>query len=320
MQKQGRKSIFSSNIQEYSRKEEMRISYSKREFLYIQSLQDLHLFFLKNEKLKDFLKSSISLETLKFIEYDETPSLDRTAKIFNYLLNKKEFKSIKNSILANLVESINKGNTQDITLLLENYRGSNISNQQSKSPDTTDIFGIQKAEDIAYDIYQNFYSNDFIIVISLINYLILDLVVLLLFLFKNTYWLDFILAIIYLFILIVVLTFTASLSSVNDLSLIKKIMIFVFLPTLFSYFQTLNFIKPNKYSRFKTLNIIIFPFALIIVAYFILYILYDKKILVSEDDNYMSNFIKITIISLIYLPFIPYIKSQLTKQLSLPKD
>lgn len=152
----------------------------------------------------------------------------------------------------------------------------------------------------------------------------MQLIVILLFLFKNTYLLDFILALIYLFVLVIVLIFTASfLSSVNDLfgeNVEIKIIICVFLPTLFSYFQTLNFIKPNKYSRFKTLNIIIFPFALIISAIFALSILYDRKILVSVENNSILNFMLIAIVSLIYLPFIPYIKGQLTRQLSLPKD
>ncbi|MHC5727544.1 MAG: hypothetical protein ACYTXY_26155, partial [Nostoc sp.] len=130
--------------------------------------------------------------------------------------------------------------------------------------------------------------------------------------------LDFIFALIYLFVIVVILTAIAS--CFNDLPKDRKILFFVFLPTLFSSFQTLNFINTNKYSRLKTLNIIIFPFALIISASFVLLILYDKKILVSKENDYIFDSIKNAIVSLIYLPFIPFIKAQLTRQLFLPKD
>ncbi|MEH2080151.1 MAG: hypothetical protein V7K89_09080 [Nostoc sp.] len=323
IQKQKRESIF-SNTYDDSQEREKQIS----KFEKLQKLSDNHslqLFLLKNNELRDCLKKSISDKNRMFLEleyYNERfySSEEKRIKIFNFLLNKKECNYIKNSILKNLVESIKKGNIQKIIGILENYTGQNIFNQQSKYPDNPEpdkiIF---KAEIIASDIYEKFYGDNFIVAI-LINYLIVDLVVILLFLFKNTYLLDFILALIYILVIIVVFTFTASLSWINDLSVGRKIVIFVFFPALFCSFQTLNFKKPKKYSRFKTLNIIIFPFALIIVAYFILYILYDRKMLVSEDDNYISNFIQILIISLIYLPFIPYIKGQLTRQLSLPKD
>ncbi|MDZ7956857.1 MAG: hypothetical protein RMY34_02940 [Aulosira sp. DedQUE10] len=98
--KQKRKSIFFNEdyfIQEKQREN----SFLRGKFnrLYDSEYnQSLQLFLLENKKLRDFLKSSISIETLRFIEFDETPSFTQTTKIFNYLLNKKEFKSIKNSI------------------------------------------------------------------------------------------------------------------------------------------------------------------------------------------------------------------------------
>ncbi|MEH2391154.1 MAG: hypothetical protein V7K21_05575 [Nostoc sp.] len=188
----------------------------------ISSNQYLQYFLLKN-KLRDSLKDTIKNEKdLIFLEYNNDnnsiytysssnpyplpyPYDDKRIKIFKYLLNKNK-EDIKNSILPNFLELIEKGNPQKIFEIIKYYTGQNISNQQSD----TDIYTIGKAQKNANDIYEIFDNNNLIIRILSINYYTLDLIVLLLFLFKNTYWLDFIFALIYLFVIVVIFTSIAS--------------------------------------------------------------------------------------------------------------
>ncbi|MHC5831278.1 MAG: hypothetical protein ACYT04_88775, partial [Nostoc sp.] len=78
--------------------------------------------------------------------------------------------SIKNSLLPNFLELIEKGNTQEIIRIIETYTGQNISNQQSDP----DVSAIGKAQKNANNIYEIFDDNNFIRQILLINYFILD--------------------------------------------------------------------------------------------------------------------------------------------------
>lgn len=303
---------------------------------------------LENNLFRNSLKNSINIDNLTLLEYDTNkgyinPEIEIDKNIFTIFgfgqdtseiispknqgiiytslgaifkewkqkNNKLIEKAIKNSILPISLKSVKK---EKILSLINKYTNLDIYSKKIKESNFTAI--LSNAITNAFNLYKRFYYHNFLTPILFLNYFFVALAVLLLFLFKYTYLSDFSFAIFFLGIYPIgvgyITPFLDSFSWFSNLTLGIKLSFFIGLPTLFVFSQIINPIKIDKYSRFKTFSLVLFPFALDISAFAIVNILFSGNQSISVN-------MKLAIASLFHLPFIPYLKGELVKQLSLPK-
>ena len=279
----------------------------------------------KNKELKIYLEKSISTESLKLL-IDKNLIFTVPGNVYNYYqeifdkpLDETTKKYIKDNF-GDLVEAIRKGEIKKIDITINQYIGEDID----KTSQTEMFYKLKKAISSSLSIYSIFYRWELFKVILFNNYLALNLCLLLLFFFKSTYLIDFIFAFIYIFSTIAALSVTVSLKlfPFND---DWNIIVFVVLPTLFISYQGLG-TRKKKYSRFKTFNLVAFPFAIVVSTFLVIFYFggknsnfrefIDSETFVNVENIYLVSII----ICLVYLPFIPYLKGELIRQLSLPKD
>lgn len=307
----------------------------------------MQVFILKNKRLRNLLKSSVSLENLILLEsnldytyntfYNGTfgdiinkffikelnvnvknnKDVSSISAIFNDFLNKKDDelirKTFENSVFAKLVESIRNDNKILIISTIDKYLGQEIKPLSIEQK-------IDKAISNASNIYEIFYYQNFILKNLLINYFLCAYFTLIAFLTVNTsFYKGIMLMFTFLIpfaiapIFIPVIQFLNFFFGFSKIYLEIKLFIFIFLPTLFLFYQTINILSIKNFSLLKEVYLIMLPFAVDISAYFIISWI---------DNQFFSNNIslntKLFISSLAHLPFIPYLKSRLVRQLSLP--
>jgi hypothetical protein len=96
--------------------------------------------------------------------------------------------------------------------------------------------------------------------------------------------------------------------------------IFIFLPTIIVLCQALLFRRNKFYSSFKTVSLIVFPFAIFISFVSYILILPDNENLNLSDSEIYRILSDKSYLSLVYIPIIWDLKNQLTRQLFLPKQ
>jgi hypothetical protein len=274
----------------------------------------------KNNNVENIIKEKISCKNVIFLDLEEGlfDSVD-SLEVFHKLIyedSKNNQTIIENiSILAKLIESIQKndqGAKKAIQSIINRYSGINYYSGYPIS------FLINLSIDKAYLIY-NYYSD--LLSLCFAIYFICNLVVLLIFLFNNIYFTDCILGLSYVvaigFLYLYIASFLSSYSSLHSLKQEIILSIFFFSFTLFITYNALSNKNTNRYSQFKTLNLIALPFAVVMFAIIIVVILSYYNFIEKDSRSVIKYYM---IATLAYIPLIPYLKNQLINQLFLPKD
>lgn len=316
---------------------------------YGQNLPNNQLCFLSenNDSLRRHWYQ-IEQKTRIFVEYDNSNLFfnyglyeDLRCSLFKDLSNKKDIELLKKSSLNHLVEKIKKnkleevinpmlkyaapGNIDDVYKFY-NYIKKNTPAEVNSRPPSIRNSPVILAADVvrfsARDLYQIFYTFTTFQEILFWYYLLLNLILLLLLLFYSTYMVDFIFALVYIFVLVAVLWFAAGISS-SSLSLKpeKVMLVFIFLPTIIIFFLAFSRRKIKRYWRFKVLNLVAFPFAVLVSVYSIIELLERNNIFPMNNERiYIYAYIYRSLALLSYIPIVLLLKNELLRQLKLPKD
>jgi hypothetical protein len=286
-------------------------------------VEDNNTINSEGQQLRKFLKDSITnREDLILLEYDiinNTENYYYMCNIYKYLQSIKGEQLLKQKI--KLVDWIRKNEVIDkITPIINKYI------QQNKN---VNVRSLINALNKAQTDYRKYYESDSDFVKTWrINYIVITFLSIGVFLFRNTYSIDFIYGIVYVFCLILILFIIASSSPLLEVDAKKfpfdrtsiELVIFIYLPTLFISYQIISSVNSKKYSRFKVLNLIAFPFAIVSSFLSLRYLLPEQAYKIFGLNEDFTNDLYNVLAYLSYLPFIHYLKNQLIKQLTLPKD
>ncbi|WP_341527373.1 hypothetical protein WKK05_33550 [Nostoc sp. UHCC 0302] len=271
---------------------------------------------ITNNNVKNILKERISCKNIIFLDLEEglVDSIEIFHKLIDYKSNESVIRQI--STLAKLIESLQKNDQEAkkvIQSIINRYLGMNYSSRKSIN------FLINLSIDKATQIYDYYYSN--LLTLCFAIYFICNLVVLLIFLFNNIYFSDCMLGLLYVGTIgcfcLYSASFLSSYSSLHDLKQEIILSIFFFVFTLFIIYNALSNKRINKYSHFKTLNLIALPFAAVMFAVTIVTLLSYYNFIEKDSRSVIKYYM---LASLAYIPLIPYLKNQLINQLFLPID
>ena len=129
---------------------------------------------------------------------------------------------------------------------------------------------------------------------------------------------DFIFALVYIFIIVAAVLWFVTVFSSSSLSFEKAMLFFSFLTTIIVSCLAFSRRKIKKYWRFKVLNLIAFPFAVVFFVFSIIVLLNMNKIFPMNNEEVYNYSSLLALLS--YIPFIPLLKNELLRQLNLPKD
>lgn len=314
----------------------------------LQSLPYNQLCFLSddNDNLRKYWQTKIAPETRIFVEYDDNVQLENflQCSLFKDLSNNKDFELLQKSGFNDLVKKIKNNKIKEVInpmlkyvqlentyknilkfeQFIEKYKQSSyvelpLLSQKKTSVIREAIVALLSAS----DLYRTFYTFNTLQFILYWYYFLVNLISLLLLLFYSTYMVDFIFALVYIFLLVAVLWTAALSSSSSSLSLKPEevILFFIILPTIIVSWLAVSKRKIKRYWRFKVLNLVAFPFALVVSVFCIIELLEMNKIFPMNNEGvyiYASIYRPLALLS--YIPIVPLLKNELLRQLKLPKD
>ncbi|PSB45503.1 hypothetical protein C7B80_16745 [Cyanosarcina cf. burmensis CCALA 770] len=289
-----------------------------------------------NDNLRKYWQKNISLETRVFVEYnDHIYFRDYKCNWLKELSNKGDAELIEKSGFNQLVQKIRNnqlkevispmlkyvppGNIVDIPQLITLIKTDKYMLQvypRIKSPEMLAATVVQRS---ARNLYQTFYTPTIFQVTLIWNYLLLNLISLLLLLFYSTYMVDFIFTLVPIFLTIAALLFVLTFLS-SSFPLVAIILFFIFLSTIIVFVSCLALSrrKIKKYWRFKVLNLVALPFAVVVSAVFFIEIMHSNEIFPMNNEEVYNSSLLLALLA--YIPFVPFLKNELLRQLNLPKD